>query len=498
MMEFKKVHDSLQYEPENPFSHSLYRILWPSYYHLLPNLRSCFLYFGVFPEDCSIKCRRLIHLWVAEGFIEQKRVKTLEQVAYEYLDKLIQMSLVQVSRWYLDGRARSCRVSNLVRGFILSETMKANFLTVVRRQHTSLGVEKIRRLSLHNCSPSILQSKDLSYLCTVSLFGGDNRIESLPRSFFRQFRLLTVLDLENAALHHFLEETVKLNLLMYLSLRNTKIESVPKSIKKLQNLVILDLKKTLVTIFPMEIFKLRKLLFLLVGGRDTHQAAVGAQVSSGIGCLTMLEKLSLIKANDKNQSIVKELGNLIRMRELGITELKVEDGKNLCASIEKMEHLCSLYVNSASKEEYLDLNYVTNSPQLINSLILGGRLEEIPAWICKLNSLSKIELKWSKLQNSPLKALQALPSLKELHLCDAYTGTVMEFSAECFSELKMLEIEQCNRLNKVVIQERALPKLQKMTINNCDSLVMVHVTKNLLSQLEEVLVPQDLISIIKG
>ena len=187
-----------------------------------------------------------------------------------------------------------------------------------------------------------------------------------------------------------------------------------------------------------------------------------------------------------------------RVRELGITELKVEDGKNLCASIEKMEHLCSLYVNSASKEEYLDLNYVMISPQLINSLILGGRLEEIPAWICKLNSLSKIELKWSKLQNSPLEALQALPSLKELHLCDAYTGTVMEFSAECFSELKMLEIEQCNRLNKVVIQERALPKLQKMTIKKCDSLVMVHVTKNLLSQLEEVLVPQDLISIIKG
>ena len=61
-------------------------------------------YFCNFPEDYSIKCGRLIHLWVAERFIEQKRVKTLEQVAYEYLDELIQMSLVQARRWDLDGR----------------------------------------------------------------------------------------------------------------------------------------------------------------------------------------------------------------------------------------------------------------------------------------------------------------------------------------------------------------------------------------------------------
>ena len=170
MMEFKKVHDSLEFEPGNPFSRSFYRILWPSYYRLPPNLKSCFLLCN-FPEDYSIKCGRLIHLWVAQRFIEQKRVKTLEQVAYEYLDELIQMSLVQASRWDLDGRVRSCRVSNLVRGFILSESMKDNFFTVVRRQHTSLWGEKIRRLSLHNCSPSILQSKDLSYIRTFSLFG---------------------------------------------------------------------------------------------------------------------------------------------------------------------------------------------------------------------------------------------------------------------------------------------------------------------------------------
>ena len=432
-------------------------------------------------------------MWIAEGFIEEKRGKTPEQVAYEYLDELVQMSLAHVSRWDFEERIRSCRVSNLAGGFILSKSEKDNFFTVLRGTRTSLGGEKTRRVSLHSCFPSQFQRKDLSYVRTISVFGGDSSFESMAKKLFSKFRLLRVLDLENAPLQHFPEKVVDLTLLRYLSLRNTKIKSVPNSIKKLQNLMTFDLRQTLVSELPKTINELHKLIYLFLYSQYINHAAVGAEVCPGIGCLTLLQKLSLIKANYKTRSIVKELGNLIELRKLGITELKEEDGKYLCASIEKMEHLSSLYVKSASKEENLDLNHVSKPPQLINSLFLEGRLQKIPEWISLLNSLFKIKLRWSKLEDSPLKFLWALPSLKELHLYDAYTGKRLEFSAEWFLELRMLEIEQCSPLNEVVIQKRAMPKLQKLAIRNCDNPTMVYITMNMLSQLEETHVPQGLI-----
>ena len=139
--------------------------------------------------------------------------------------------------------------------------------------------------------------------------------------------------------------------------------------------------------------------------------------------------------------------------------LKKEDGKDFCASIEMMEHLSSLDVNLASNEEYLDLGYVMKLPKQLKNLYLEGRLEEIPAWICKLNSLLKLILKGSKLQTNPLEALQVFPSLERLHLHDAYNGQVLKFSAKSFLGSRVLEIENGSQLDMVVILGRAMPKL---------------------------------------
>ena len=182
--EFKKVHDNLEFEPG---SLEYIRKFSQSYYHLSPNLKSCFMYFCNFPEDYSVTRGRLIRLWIAEGFIEKIRGQTLEQVADDYLDELVQMSLVQVSRWDCEGRVRSCRVSNLVRGFILSKSEKENFVTVITTPQTNWS-EKHRRLSLHICSTNILQGKDFSYVRTLSMFGGEKSFELLVRGVFSNFR----------------------------------------------------------------------------------------------------------------------------------------------------------------------------------------------------------------------------------------------------------------------------------------------------------------------
>ncbi|PQM42687.1 disease resistance protein RPM1-like [Prunus yedoensis var. nudiflora] len=108
--QWRKLLDSLSSELEsNPHLTNITKILSFSYYDLPYQLRSCFLYFGTYPENRTIKCSRLIRQWIAEGFIKEQRGKTLEDVAEEYLTELIQRSLVQVSLGdETSGKLREC------------------------------------------------------------------------------------------------------------------------------------------------------------------------------------------------------------------------------------------------------------------------------------------------------------------------------------------------------------------------------------------------------
>ena len=72
-------------------------ILALSYNHLPRRLKPCFLYFGIYPEDFEIPVRQLIRLWIAEGFIWQIGNRNIEDVAEDYLEELIDRSLVQVA-----------------------------------------------------------------------------------------------------------------------------------------------------------------------------------------------------------------------------------------------------------------------------------------------------------------------------------------------------------------------------------------------------------------
>ncbi|XP_022865474.1 putative disease resistance RPP13-like protein 3, partial [Olea europaea var. sylvestris] len=71
-------------------------ILSWSYNRLPHRLRACFLYMGVFPEDYVIRVSHLIRLWVAEGFLRPNTHKSLEEVAKEYLEELIDRNLIMV------------------------------------------------------------------------------------------------------------------------------------------------------------------------------------------------------------------------------------------------------------------------------------------------------------------------------------------------------------------------------------------------------------------
>ena len=116
-----------------------------------------------------------------------------------------------------------------------------------------------RRMSINGVSCVVLQEFGNPHIHSLLFFNLDEFPKSFMSTFVANFKLLKVMDFEDALLDCIPEDVGSLFHLRYLSLRNTKVKILPKSIGKLQNLETLDLKQSIVFDIPIEINNLRKL-----------------------------------------------------------------------------------------------------------------------------------------------------------------------------------------------------------------------------------------------
>ena len=70
----------------------------------------------------------------------------------------------------------------------------------------------------------------------------------------------------------------------------------------------------------------------------------------------------------------------------------------------------------------------------------------------------------------PLKVLQALPNLLSLLLVDGYGGEQLHIEGGSFQKLKILGLRKLEGLNRLIIDEGALPLLEKLVIGYCPQL----------------------------
>ncbi|KAG8365471.1 hypothetical protein BUALT_Bualt18G0108200 [Buddleja alternifolia] len=474
--------------------------LLASYMDLSTDLKSCLLYFSIFPEDYSVERGRLIRLWVAEGFVKGRGCMTAEEVAEENLNELIHRNLVHVSNWDFDERPRKCRVVDPVLRVIIQKSRDENFASIFPRENTR-EQQRIRRLSLTQ-----LPQQNTDFSCVRSMFLLRSSIIS-PSDLekneknLRNFKLLKVLDLQAAPLEKFSEAITLLVLLRYLCLRATNINMIPSSIKKLSYLETLDLKQTDVIKLPNEISHLHNLRHLFAYKYDVKNFAAfdsvhGVNISEGICKLANLQDLSLVKV-DKKGRILEELQQLSQLRKLGLMGIKGKHGKVLCASIQKMQKLTTLSLSSITEEEFLEVGEMKDPPRTLERLYLKGPLQEFPGWISELKNLRRIGLNWSKMEESPLRALKCLPNLMELQLVDSYIGDELKFEASGFEKLKILLIEDFSELNVVVIEKGAIPKLEKISLCRCPKLRLLPLGMENLAKVGKIIlhgIPEELIA----
>ena len=142
----------------------------------------------------------------------------------------------------------------------------------------------------------------------------------------------------------------------------------------------------------------------------------------------------------------------------------------LCTELEKMSLLRSLRIDAVSEEEVLELQSMSAPLPLLQSLYLSGRLEKLPEWFSKLKSIVRIGLQWSGLMDDPLKVLEALPNLVELAIHKAYGGEQLHIEEGGIQKLKILIFKNFERLNRLIIDEGALPLLENLEIGSSPQL----------------------------
>ncbi|CAJ2675225.1 unnamed protein product [Trifolium pratense] len=486
--ECKKLCQNLSSELDrNPHLANLTRILGMSYDDLPHYLKSCILYFGIYPEDYSIRSSRLIRQWIAEGFVKHEVGKSLEEGGEEYLTELIHRSLVQVSCVHYDGTATSCRIHDLLREMIMRKMKDLSFCHVVDEDnHEQISDVTIRRLAIKTSSNNMLRSIENFPLRSLYIFDVLIKFSDYFGSkFFAKSKLLKVLDLEGALLDYVPDDIGNRFHLKYLSLRYTNVKNLPKSIGKLQNLETLDLKGTLIRELPSEINKLTKLRHLLVYNRRTYSSISGesgVRMMEGFGGMIVLQKLYHVEVDHGGLNLIAELKKLKQLRKLGLKNVKREYGNALCESIEEMEFLESLHISAISENEVIDLQFISSLPQL-RQLHLFGCLEKLPNWVPRLDQLVRLSIRFSKLKDDPLKLLKDLPNLLCLAMvCDAYDGEMLHFQVG-FKKLNKLYLVQLNNLNSILIDNEALPALKLIEMAHLPKLKEIppdiHLLKNL-------------------
>ncbi|KAF5464972.1 hypothetical protein F2P56_015007, partial [Juglans regia] len=443
----------------------LKKVLSLSFNDLPYYLKDCFLYLSIFPEDYRIEQRRLIRLWIAEGLIEAKEGKTLEEVAEDYLNELLNRGLLQVASVTSDGRVKTYRVHDVLREIIVSKSRDQNF-TFVAKDQNLMWPDKVRRLSIHNTLQNVQENRSVSRLRSLFMFWVVEKL-NIQSLFPGGFKLLNVLDLQESRLKKFPIDVQNLAYLKYLSLKGTKVKTIPGTIGKLQYLETLDLKHSRVTVLPVEILKLHRLRHLLVyhfklESYEYFHSRYGFKVQGNIGALRSLQKLCFIEANQGGGAIMMELGKLYQLRRLGIVKLRKEDGKSLCSSLKKLTNLRALSLTSTEEEEILDLQHLSSPPPFIQRVYLRGRLEKLPPWIPSLHGLVRLYLKWSRLKEDPLVHLQKLPNLVHLELLQVYEGDTLYFRKGGFNKLKVLGLDQFNELRCVQVEVGAMPCVEKL------------------------------------
>ncbi|GMI97488.1 RESISTANCE TO PSEUDOMONAS SYRINGAE 3, RESISTANCE TO P. SYRINGAE PV MACULICOLA 1 [Hibiscus trionum] len=470
--EWKRVHENLAWElSNNPSLEIMKTISMLSYHDLSFQLKQCFLYCSLFPEDYEFRRKRIMRLWMAEGFLKRADDVQPEAVAEGYLMELVSRSLLQVVWRNEFGRPRKLKMHDLIRDFALSMAKEESF---VAEWNGDKGVEEegIHRYSVRVKDKEMTTGNGTSQLRSLIVFVVDesSKFNKLPSGL----KLLRVLDLENAPIDEVPGEFGDLFNLRYLNLSRTRVKVLPKSVGKLFNLQTLLLRYSQIKKLPNEIVKLQNLrhlsaFYLLKSelvGINIMDDFLSIEVPPNICMIKSLQVLSHFRVTS---GLLIKLKEMEELRRIGLDGLTEGDEEHLCTAIQRMQHLHNLSLGSLPRVP-LKLDALPSAPPYLEKLFLNGKLGKVPRWFDTLLNLKLLSLQHSELWGDTIPHIQTLPNLLQLDLVEnAFMGERLCF-VEGFKKLQRLNTRGLYELKEIVIENGAMPVLESLIILRCKQL----------------------------
>uniref|UniRef100_A0ACD5TAV8 Uncharacterized protein n=1 Tax=Avena sativa TaxID=4498 RepID=A0ACD5TAV8_AVESA len=418
------------------------QILNLSYKDLPCQLKTCFLYLGMYPEDYAIERSELERQWIAEGFVSKEHGQDVEKIARSYFNELVNRSLIQPAKFDSKGSATECKVHDMMLDLILLKSAEENFLTIVDGPQAVTELDyKVHRLSLRlndASNASMLPSNiSISQVRSVMIFRDSWNVPSLSK-----LKFVRVLFVDS-------HTTVKLT-----------------GLAKLFQLRYLAIHRNI----PSDIVHVPHLLHLNIGSNS--------KLPDGISNMKSLLSLSAFNIEINSLDNIKGLGELTSIRTLTLTsdehynDYRAETMRRIDvigSALTKLSRLESLYLYHRSIS--MDRLFASFPPP--RSL---RRLEtcqgdqccwfsRVPNFTKEHHNLRELNLKVLDLHKADIGILAELPSLAilELKASNPYRDEQTVVICGRFPVLKCFGLA-LNRACNLTFQAGAMPMLQRLML----------------------------------
>ncbi|BBH05177.1 NB-ARC domain-containing disease resistance protein [Prunus dulcis] len=413
--------------------------LWLSYHYLPRHLKRCFAYCSIFPKDYVFTKSNLVFLWMAEGLLQSKNKKTMEEVGEDYFDDLLSRSFFQHSQGEFDHQP-VFTMHDLIND--LAKFVCGDFC-VRLEDNDSLDIQ--------------CKTRHFSYMKTYgdgfekfeALYEAKNLRTFLPLSL--RCPIVAQFYMSDKILHDLIPT---LQCLRVLNLSGYNIRNLPNSISNLKHLRHLDLSYTLIGKLPDTTCTLYNLQTLLLSY-----------------CRGLVE-------------LPTNLERLINLRHLDIRGTKLEKMPPKMGKLQDLQTL-SDFVLDQNTAGYDDIVELKELQCLRGTLCISGLhnivhvRDALEANMKEKKYLNQLVLKWggdtedSKKDREVLDNLQPHTNLKELTIV-SYEGTrfpgwLVDRSYSNLVCLRLLNCKNCYFLPPLGM----LPSLRELEIIGLNGVVSI-------------------------